>query len=167
MYVPATTTMLRELHDTGVLGTPPLTAFAVTPGLREWYVRSDADDDQEELEYAASVEAARGSLRLIDSDEGAARRRVVVAVEAPDASVEVRDDLDRGVVQLTVPVSLGDVASLHVDDADAENTITAAAEAVIAADLGDAGSQEKVDDAEGFELSWYANQELGALLESI
>ena len=31
--------------------------------------------------------------------------------------------------------------------------------------LGDAGSQEKVDDAEGFELGWYANQEIAALLE--
>lgn len=167
VYVPATTTMLRELHETGVLGPPPLTAFAVTPGLREWYVRSDADDDQEELEYAASVEAARGSLRLIDADDAAARRRVVVAVEVPDSSVEVRDDLDRGVVQLGAAVPLGDVASVHVDDADAEDTIAAAAEAVIAADLGDAGSQERVDDAEGFELSWYANQELAALLDDI
>ena len=41
----------------------------------------------------------------------------------------------------------------------------AAAEAIIAADLGDPASQELVDDAEGFELSWYANQEIAPLLE--
>jgi hypothetical protein len=51
-----------------------------------------------------------------------------------------------------------------VDDADAEPTIAEAAESIIAADLGDPGSQEKVDDAEGYELSWYANQEIATLL---
>jgi hypothetical protein len=54
---------------------------------------------------------------------------------------------------------------VHVDDADAESTVATAAESIIAADLGDPGSQEKVDDAEGYELSWYANQEIPALLE--
>jgi hypothetical protein len=122
------------------------------------------DDDAESLEYAAMQEAARGSLRLIDADPTAARRRVVVALDVPDGQVEVRDDLDRGVVHLSAPVPLAAVASAHLDDEDAEETIAAAAEAIIAADLGDPGSQEKVDDAEGYELSWYANQEIGPLL---
>ncbi|HEX3335626.1 MAG TPA: hypothetical protein VHS54_04145 [Jatrophihabitans sp.] len=160
VYLPATTTALRDLLDTGVTGPAPLTAFAVTPALREWYV----DDDAESLEYAAMQEAARGSLRLIDADPTAARRRVVVALDVPDGQVEVRDDLDRGVVHLSAAVPLAAVASAHLDDEDAEETIAAAAEAIIAADLGDPGSQEKVDDAEGYELSWYANQEIGPLL---
>jgi hypothetical protein len=160
VYLPATTTMLQSLLDTGAAGPAPLTAFATTPALREWYL----DDDPESLEYAAMVEAARGSLRLLDSDPDAARRRVVLAADVPDASVTVRDDLDRGVVQLDEPVPLAAVASVHVDDADAEATVEHAAEAVIAADLGDPGAQEKVDDAEGYELSWYANQEIAALL---
>jgi hypothetical protein len=160
VYLPATSTTLQALLDAGAVGPPPLTAFAVTPGLREWYV----DDDPEELEYAAMVEAARGSLRLLDADPAAARRRVVLAVDVPDGSVTVRDELDRGVVEVAEPVPLAAVASAHVDDADAEDTVRQAAEAVIAADLGDPGSQEKVDDAEGYELSWYANQEIGALL---
>ena len=160
IYLPATTTLLHELLETGSIGPAPLTAFAVTPGLREWYV----DDDAEELEYAATVEAARGSLRLLDADPAAARRRVVVAAEVPDAVVTVRDDLDRGVVELAEPVALTTIASVHVDDAEAEETVAAAAEAVIAADLGDPGSQEKVDDAEGHELSWYATQEIAAFL---
>lgn len=163
VYLPATTTTLRDLLDTGVVGPAPLTAFAVTAGLREWYV----DDDPEALEYAAMVEAARSSLRLIDADAEAARRRVVVAVDVPDASVTVRDDLDRGVVQLAEPVRLAAVASVHVDDADAESTVTAAAESIIAADLGNEEAQDAVDDAEGFELSWYANQEIAAILDSL
>jgi hypothetical protein len=160
IYLPATTTTLQALLDTGEVGPPPLTAFAITPGLREWYV----DDDPESLEYAAMVEAARGSLRLLDADQAAARRRVVLAVDVPDQAVTVRDDLDRGVVEVAEAVPLAAVASVHVDDAEAEQTVAHAAEAMIAADLGDPGSQEKVDDAEGYELSWYANQEIAALL---
>lgn len=160
IYLPGTSSQLRVLHDTGEIGPPPLTAFAVTPELREWYV----DDDLEALEYAALTEAARGSLRLLDADPDAARRRVVLAADVADAAVTVRDDLDRGVVEIAEPVRLANVASVHVDDADASETVAAAAEAIIAADLGDPGSQERVDDAEGFELAWYATQELEHLL---
>jgi hypothetical protein len=147
----------------GQLGSGPITAFAVTPGLREWYV----DDDLEELEYAAMNEAARASLRLIDADPTAARRRVVIAMDASDRAVTVRDDVDRGVVHLAEPVTLGQIASVHIDDNDAAETITAAAAAVLAADLGDAAAQEAMDDAEGYELSWYATQEIAALLDSL
>jgi hypothetical protein len=160
VYLPGTSTILETLLDSGAVGPAPLTAFAITPGLREWYL----DDDPESLEYAAMVEAARGSLRLLDSDPAAARRRVVLAVDVPDRSVTVRDDLDRGVVEVADAVPLAAVASVHVDDGDAQETVAQAAEAVIAADLGDPGAQEKVDDAEGYELSWYANQEIAALL---
>jgi hypothetical protein len=161
IYVPATTTQLRELLDTGVLGSAPVTAFAVTPALREWYV----DDDIEELEYAAMLEAARASLRLLDADPGAARRRVVVAAEVPDPLVTVRDDLERGVVRVAEPVAKTQVASVHMDDDDAEAAVAAAAEVIVPADLGDSSAQQVVDDAEGFELSWYATQEIGPLLE--
>jgi hypothetical protein len=161
VYLPATTTQLRELESSGQLGTAPVTAFAVTPGLREWYV----DDDVEALEYAAMIEAARASLRLIDADHAAARRRVVVAADVPDGEVSVRDDVDRGVVHVSVPVALADVASVHMDDHDAEAAVSAAAAAIAAADLGDEAAQDTVDDVEGFELSWYASQEIGPLLE--
>ena len=39
------------------------------------------------------------------------------------------------------------------------------AESIIAADLGNTEAQDLVDDAEGYELSWYANQEIGTLLD--
>jgi hypothetical protein len=163
VYLPATSTMIRELVETGAVGDPPITAFAVTPGLREWYV----DDDLEELEYAAAGEAARASLRQIDLDPAAARRRVVIAADLPDEAVQVRDDVDRGVVRLAAAVPMAAIASVHVDDADAEATVAAAAEAVLAADLGDARASDAVDDAEGYELAWYATQELPTLLAEL
>ncbi|HEY2299801.1 MAG TPA: hypothetical protein VGH43_18875 [Jatrophihabitans sp.] len=162
VYLPATSTVLRQLLDARELA-PGQTAFAVTPALREWYV----DDDIEELEYAALLEAARASLRLLDANAEAARRRVVIAIDAPDAAVEIRDDLDRGVVRLGEVLPLAAVASVHVDDAEAGGAVTAAAQAITAADLGDESAQERVDDAEGFDLSWYASQEIADLLAAL
>jgi len=163
IYLPATVSLLRSLVDTSEFGTPPVTAFAVTPALREWYV----DDDLDALEYAASNEAARASLRLLAVDPAAPPRRVVVAAELPDTAVTVRDDLDRGVVRLAAAVPMRQIVSVHVDDADAEATVRAAAAVVDAADLGDEQASDVVDDTEGFELAWYATQELPALLASL
>jgi hypothetical protein len=70
-------------------------------------------------------------------------------------------------VQIGEPVSLSAIASVHVDDAEAERTVAVAADSIIEADLGSAPAQEKVDDAEGYELAWYANQEIAALLDSL
>jgi hypothetical protein len=160
VYVPATSTVLARLVSDGMLSSTPLTAFAVTPGLREWYV----DDDIEELEYAASAEAARASLRLISTDPAAARRRVVIAADVPDASVTVRDDLDRGVVRVDAMIELSACASVHADDAEAEQAVAAASQVIDLADLGDEAAEDIVGDAEGFELSWYATQEIDDLL---
>lgn len=163
IYLPATSRVLRALADGGEIGPAPVTAFAVTPGVREWYV----DEDAEELEYAAAGQAARASLRLVDADPAAARRRAVVAADVADGSVTVRDDLDRGAVHVAAPVPRSALASLHVDDADAEATVAAAAAVVIEADLGSDADQALVDDVEGFELSWYAPRELLQLLATV
>lgn len=163
VYLPGSTRTLRDLVDSGELGPAPLTGFAVTPALREWYL----DDDVEALEYAATLEAARASLRLLDEDPAAARRRVVVVADVPDGFVQIRDDLDRGVVRLSAPVPMRQVASAHVDDSAAEAAVAAAAAAAIEADLGDATAQDALDDAEGFELNWYASQEIAPLLDML
>jgi type II secretory pathway component HofQ len=160
VYLPATTGVLRRLVDKGELG-PPLTAFAVTPSLREWYTEGDL----EELEYAALLEAARGSLRLLDEDPTSARRRVVIAADVPDASAEARPDLDRAVVRVTTAVPLRLVAAVHVDGPDAEEAVRAAADAVLEADLGSEDAKFVLDEAEGHELLWYASQEVGPLLD--
>jgi len=60
LYVPLTIDRLAAAHSAGKFE-PPLTVYAVTPALREWY----AAGDEEELEYAAMAQAARASIGLI------------------------------------------------------------------------------------------------------
>ena len=166
VYLPATTNLLRILVDEGRLAGPH-TAFAVTPRLREFYAVSDAEADTEELEYAALLAAARASLRLIDIDPGAARRRVVVAADVPDSAVTEFDDpdTDRGAVRVSADIAVRDVASAHIDDAVAEEDVRAAVNVVLEADLGSEDAQFVVDQAEGHELAWYATQEIGPALD--
>jgi hypothetical protein len=166
VYLPATTTVLRALVDEGVLPGPH-TGFAVTPQMRRFYAVSDAEADDEELEYAALLAAARASLRLIDIDPLAARRRVVVAADVPDAAVRPLDDEDAepGAVRVDADVRLRDVASAHIDGAEAEDDVRAAVAVVLEADLGSDDAQFVVDQAEGHELGWYATQEIGPALE--
>ena len=166
VYLPATTTVLRTLVDEGALPGPQ-TAFAVTPQLRQFYDVSDAEADEEELEYAALLAAARASLRLIDIDPSAARRRVVVAADVPDSAVRPIDDqdTDRGAVRVEADLRVRDVASAHIDGADAEEDVRAAVGVVLEADLGSEDAQFVVDQAEGHELAWYASQEMGPALD--
>ena len=166
VYLPATTTVLRTLVDEGTLPGPH-TAFAVTPQLRRFYEVSEAEADEEELEYAALLAAARASLRLVDIDPTAARRRVVVAADVPDAAVQPIDDpdTDRGAVRVEAAVEVPMVASAHIDGADAEADVGAAVGVVLEADLGSEEAQFVVAQAEGHELAWYASQEIGPVLE--
>lgn len=165
VYVPLTLPGLAEAHKTGELGTGPFVAYAVTPALREWYL----SDDMEELEYAALNRAALASLRLLAAEPGAARRRVVVAVDVPDGTATA--DPDRGLdpaalgeVRVTGTVALAKAAAVHVDSDDAEEDVTAAAGALAAADGGDDDAQFVVDGAEDHELLWYATQEVPNLM---
>jgi hypothetical protein len=166
VYLPATTTSLRTLVDEGVLPGPH-TAFAVTPQLREFYELSDAEADEEELEYAALLAAARASLRLIDNDPTAARRRVVLAADVPDFAIQPIDDpdTDRGAARVDADIEVRAVASAHIDGAAAEDDVRAAVNVVIEADLGSEDAQFVVDQAEGHELAWYASQEMGPALD--
>jgi hypothetical protein len=166
VYLPATTTVLRELVDDGQLAGPH-TGFAVTPQLREFYALSDADTDVEELEYAALLSAARASLRLLDVDPFAPRRRVVVAADVPDTAVNPIDDpdTDRGAVRAEADIRMQDVASVHIDGSAAEGDVRAAVNVVLEADLGSEDAQFVVDQAEGHELAWYATQEIGPALD--
>ena len=159
VYLPSTLPGLRRLLDDGELGGVPLPAYAVTGALREWY----AEGDEEELEYAALSLAARASVRLLDADQDAPRRRVVVVAEVEQA--EPAPHVDRAAVRVLVPVPLRRVQSVHVDDPAAVADVTGAADAVIEADLGSEDAAFRVEQAEGHELQWYATQEIGPLLE--
>jgi hypothetical protein len=161
VYLPATVGTLGGVRSSGEVGPVPVTAFAVTPTLREWY----AEGDEDELEYAAFSDAARASLRLLDVDLLSPRRRVVLSVDVPDSAVTVQPDLDRAVVRLDLTVPLSAVAAIHVDGADAEKDVAAAIAVVLEADLGDEDAQFVVDGAEGHELEWYDVTEIDQVID--
>jgi hypothetical protein len=154
------------------------TAFALTPALREAY----SNGDDEELAEVAMAEAARASLRLIasetvddpatiadggaDGGDGRAApvfRRAVIAADVDDA--ELRPDLDDAVVRLAAPIGYRQVASVHVDLAEAEDAVAKAVDLIDAADLGDPDAEFVLGDAADHELAWYAAQELPFLIE--
>lgn len=157
--MPATVPMLHVLNETGELPAVNGTAFALTPTLRESY----ATGSSEELEYAAMLDAARASLRLIAADPEASPRRVVISADIDD--VKFRPDLDNSVVRVSVPVPMKVVASVHMDSPEAEPAVRAAVAVVDAADLGDSDAEFTLGDAEDHDMAWYAPQELPFLLE--
>jgi hypothetical protein len=151
--LPAVAGLLRA----GEIADSPVRGYAVTPALREWY----SSGDIEELEYVAMTHAARESLRLLGADPAAPRRRVVLAAEVASAPIAARSGLEEpALVQVDGPVRLRDIVSGHVDDAAATDEIAAAVAALAAADAGDDDARFVVDGAEGYELQWYATQEL-------
>ncbi|MFE6915698.1 DUF6912 family protein [Streptomyces rubiginosohelvolus] len=165
VYVPLTLSGLAAAHGAGEVGPGPLTAYAVTPGLREWYV----SDDIEELEYAALNRAAAASLRMIAGNPDEVRRRVVVAVDVPDGSAVADPDnglsaASLGEVRIAAALLLAKAAAVHVDADDAEKDVAAAAAALGAADLGDDDAQFTVDGAEDHELLWFGVQEIPQLI---
>ncbi|MFW0792242.1 hypothetical protein AAFP30_00370 [Gordonia sp. CPCC 205515] len=184
VYLPATLAMLAELTETGEFRAIGGTGFALTPALRE----SFTSGDDEELSEVAMREAARASLRLLAgeapeagdteadaelaADEAATKpgdtpklppRRVVVAADVD--KVGLHPELDDAVVKISGPVPLRDIASVHVDVAEAEDKVRAAVVVIDAADLGNEDAELAVGDIEDFDLAWYATQELPFLLE--
>lgn len=161
VYIPATLAMLQQLVADGELRPVNGTAFAVTPRLRESY----AEGDDDELAEVALREAALASLRLLAADQDGTlpARRAVLAAEVDE--VTYRPDLDDAVVRLDGAVPMKRVVAAYVDTAGAESAVTAAVEAVDAADLGDEDADLIVGDAQDHDLAWYAAQELPFLLE--
>ncbi|MBA2322610.1 MAG: hypothetical protein H0V92_00825 [Pseudonocardiales bacterium] len=163
IYVPATLPMLRRLVAESSLRPIGGTAFAVTPALREAYTSGDTD----ELEYVAMRDAARACLRLMsieaDADQPGWHRRVVVAADVED--VTARPDLDDAVVRVHGEIPSSAVASVHIDEPEAEYPVSQAAAVVDAADMGDPDAEFVLGSAEDHELAWYDPSELPFLLE--
>jgi hypothetical protein len=161
VYIPSTLRLLSVACNAGEIGPAPLTAYAVTPALREWY----ADGDDEELEYAAMAQAARASVGLLAADPGIARRRVVIAAEVSavppaDGSVELGDAR----LELHVVIPWRGVAAVHMDATDAIPVVRKAADLWEAAQNGDDDAVFALDSCEGEDLLWYATQEIPDLL---
>jgi hypothetical protein len=157
VYLPSTLPALAALLLAAEIGPPPVRGFAVTPALREWY----SSGDLEELEYVAMMQAARASLRLLQADPAAQRRRVVLAFELPEQQIAGLAGFDEpALVEVRAPVPVSRLMAGHIDDPAAAADIAAAAAALAAADDGDDDARFAVDGAEGHELMWYAVQEL-------
>ena len=157
VYVGLTRSALKAARESGTLDAP-LTAHAVTPALREFYANADA----EELEYAALTAAADSCLPLLAAAPGEPRRRFVLACDVPEAAPDPQPG-PSGVL-VPGPVAWRDVKAIHADDPEAAATIAAAAEAYAAAAAGDDDARFTVDEADGWELMWFATQEADDLL---
>ncbi|MFL6100385.1 MAG: DUF6912 family protein [Actinomycetales bacterium] len=165
VYVPMTVTALARLHADSGYGGTVWTAHAVTPALREWYAQSDT----EELEHAAFLDAERSALRLLAGEPGTPRVRVVLSADVPDDTTVVagEDGDERSVVLCHGDLPLDAVASVHVDEQEAQSDVGAAVDALAAAAAGDDDAQFAVDGAEAHDLLWYDVSELDELVADL
>lgn len=158
VYVGLVRSALAAARESGEVGPAPLAAHAVTPALRESYATADA----EELEYVALMAAADSVLPLLAASPSEPSRRYVVACEVADAAPDPQ--AGRSGVILDAPVPWRDVKAVHADDPEAAGTIATAAAAYAAAQAGDDDARFAVDEADGWDLMWFATQEVDDLL---
>ena len=148
IYLPST---LAELGRPD--GLDPRVVHAVTPALRA----ALPEEDDEGLEYAAQLLAADDSVDRLAVDAGAATRwrRVVVAADVSDDVVVPVDDGDEvaSAMRLLALVPWTEVACAHVDEAEAEGEVRAAAE-------GDDDAGERLVERD---LLWFDVSELPGL----
>ncbi|GAA0627975.1 hypothetical protein HPO96_36480 [Kribbella sandramycini] len=161
VYIPATLQRLDDACHAGEVGPAPLTAYAVTPALREWYT----EGDDEELEYAAMAQAARASVGLLAADPGTPRRRVVISAEVSAVPPAAGDtELGDARLELHVVIPWRSVAAVHLDAAGATPVVGKAADLWEQAQNGDDDALFALDACEGEDLMWYATQEIPDLL---
>jgi uncharacterized protein DUF6912 len=168
IYIPATLPDLAGLQAAGRFAVSPLPATAVTPALVA--IEGGPRADAEELEYAAMSDAAYESLLLLAERAGAPRRRVVVAADVPDATVETDGTRGASGVLVNGPVALSVLASIHLDEPDVAELVSAAAAALD--DVEDESDSDALNRAEAAldalddqELLWYGVQELPYLID--
>ena len=164
VYIPATYAMLAELEETGSLSARSGWGFMVTPALQEFYT----EGDEEEVAYSAFLEASMASMRLlaIGDEEKFPHRRVVISVDLDDSVLTPRPDMGEPVVELKpAQFSTDDLAAIHVDIAESEETTAKAIEAIDTADLGDEDAELAVGDALDKFMAFYHPTELPFLVE--
>jgi hypothetical protein len=172
VYWPTTLTALAGAVENDELAGAPATVHAVTRTLRDFYADADPRDLEEELEWVAMTDAAGQSLRLLADDLAVdptvAARRVVLALDVPDAEVTAEPAgwaaPERSQVRVASGLRLAQVVSVHVDDREAEGDVRAAVVALPAADAGDDDATFALDQCESHDLLWYDASELVVLL---
>jgi hypothetical protein len=156
-FIGTTVPDLRRFVAEREIGPPPTTAHAVTETLRKTY----PDEHLEGLEYLAMIDAARESLSLLASNPAAPSRRVVVAVDFPEAAIRSQSESGESSVQIAEAVPFDRIASVHLDESAAEPAVRSAAESIHGTDEVDESAFESVEE---HDLLWYARQELPYLL---
>jgi hypothetical protein len=162
IYIPVTLTTLRRVVDARSVTPLGGVVFAVTDDLRSEY--PEADD--EELEYLAMSDAARACLRLL-SAAGADEPPLRVVISADVTVAIATPDLDRAAAQVDGPIGWKQIASFHLDGAEAAEVVRAAMLVVDDADLGDDDAEFAVGSAEDLSLGWYAPGEISYLLTDL
>jgi hypothetical protein len=152
VYIAATSLLLEKLILDGSIEIDH--AYAVTDGLREWY-----SGDEEELEYVATMAAARESIDLIS--EPALLRRVVLAADLDAGLIRgsAESDHHRARVQVATELPMAVIAAALVDGQDAEADLSLALAALPRAST-DEDARFAIDQAQSHELLWFAAQEL-------
>jgi hypothetical protein len=89
---------------------------------------------------------------------------VVLAADVLDGAVLASGGDTRSEVLVTAPVSLADVASVHVDEEGADAVVELAVAALPAAGAGDDDARFALDEAEANELLWYDVTEIPDLV---
>jgi hypothetical protein len=100
---------------------------------------------------------------LLAGQPGAPRRRVVLALDVPDGAVTPGGP-SRSSVQVTPPIGLSWVVSVHIDEEAVAEVVGAAVQALPAAIAGDEDARFLLDEAEACDLLWYDVSELEDLL---
>ena len=140
VFLPASWDQLAELTRGSV-------EFPVGHAVTEEVRTELADSDDEELEYIALGMAASDAIALA----GERHRRVVLAADVEAAPTGALSEVSLGAL-----VTLRNIAAIHVDSAEAEADVAAAAAAP--------DDERLAERALEHELGWYAVQELASLL---
>lgn len=171
VYLPTTLAGLSRLAGSGGMG-HDLPGFSVTDQLARWWadgggVRADI----EELEYAATVQAATASLQLLDATAVAGgtepARRIVVVAEAAGFVAAEHVNVDEsapGAGTLPGPLLIADVVAVHVDTPDASAAVRTAVAALADAAAPTSHVDLVLDELADHQLAWYAPDEIGQVL---
>ncbi len=112
------------------------------------------------------TDAARACLRLLAAaavDEPQLR----VVVSADVVAAVATPELDRAAARFDGDVPWKQIASVHLDGAEASDVVREAAAVVDLADLGDDDAEFAVGSAEDIALGWYAPGEVAYLIEDL
>lgn len=118
VFLPLTPASLRILQADGVLATP-LDAHALTPRLR---AALPEPSDEEDAEYVAFCDAGEASARL-QQERGTpptSIRRLVAAADVAAGSARPKPGDTASSVCLSHDVTLGQLVSIHLGDADSD-----------------------------------------------